>query len=155
MTELAVAQLNIGRVVAPLDDPIMAGFVGRLAEINALAEASSGFVWRLTDESGGDATGIRAYDDPRVIVNLTMWTGIEELAEFAYRSRHVEVLRRRRNWFEPHDGPHLVLWWLPIHERPRVDEAKRRLALLARDGPTVEAFTLKDRFGPPEVVAPR
>jgi hypothetical protein len=143
-----LAQLNIGRSVAPLDDPAMHGFMSRLAEINALGEASPGFVWRLTDESGIGATGVRAYDDPLMIVNVTVWTGIDELYAFAYRTRHVELLRARRDWFVPLDRPSLVLWWVPAGHRPSIGEARARLEHLTAHGPTAQAFTLKVRFGP-------
>ena len=145
MTRLAIAQLNVGRAFGRMDEPVMAGFANRLAEINALAEASPGFIWRLKDEAG-DATSIHAFDDPRVIVNLTMWDSIEELFEFTYRTDHVELFRGRREWFEPYGTPHLVLWWHPADEPPTIEEAKRRLALLTELGPTPEAFTLKVRY---------
>jgi hypothetical protein len=152
MSGFHIAQLNVGRSVAPLDDPIMAGFMERLADINALGERSPGYVWRLQSEAG-DATSIRAYDDPRMIVNLTVWESIEDLIAFAYRSGHLEVLRRRREWFEQLEGPSLVLWWLPAGELPTVAEARRRLDLLAARGPTADAFTFKVRFDPPDAVA--
>ena len=145
MTRLAIAQLNVGRAFGRMDEPVMAGFANRLAEINALAEASPGFIWRLKDEAG-DATSIHAFDDPRVIVNLTMWDSIEELFEFTYRTDHVELFRGRREWFEPYGTPHLVLWWHPSDEPPTIEEAKRRLELLTELGPTPEAFTLKVRY---------
>ena len=142
-----VAELNIGRTVAPLDDPALADFVDNLERINALGDASPGFVWRLQDEFGA-ATTIRAFDDPLMIVNLTVWETIEALRAFAYRSDHVEYLRRRREWFEPLDGPSLVLWWVPAGHRPTVDEARDRLDRLAADGPSPAAFTLKTTFPP-------
>lgn len=148
MRSVELAQLNIARALAPLDDALMDGFVERLGEINGLAEHSHGFVWRLIDTMGTDATGIRAYDDPLVIVNLTVWTGIDELHEFAYRSTHVEMLRVRRDWFVPLEGPSLVLWWVPVGVRPTIDDAVARLEHLAEHGPTAHAFTLKARFGP-------
>jgi hypothetical protein len=143
-----LAQLNVGRTHYPVDDPRMAGFTGRLAEINALAEASPGYVWRLQGESG-DATGIRASDDPLFIVNLTVWQSADELFEFSYRSEHVEVFRGRHAWFEQWPGPHLVLWWIPAGSIPTLTEALARLDRLATDGPSPEAFTLKVRFPPP------
>ena len=149
MSDFELAQLNVARARAPLDEPEMDGFVSRLAEINGLGEASPGFVWRLTDESGGDATGIRAFDDPLVIVNLTVWTGIDALSAFAYRSRHVALFRARRDWFVPFDGPSLVLWWVPAGHRPTIEQARARLDHLAAHGPTAHAFTIKTRFGPP------
>jgi hypothetical protein len=148
MSRFELAQLNIGRTVAPLTDPVMDGFMSRLGEINALAEASPGFVWRLADESGVGATAIRAYEDPLMIVNLTVWTGIDELYAFAYRTRHVEFVRARRDWFEPLGRPSLVLWWVPTGHRPSVEEARARLEHLTAHGPTADAFTLKVRFGP-------
>lgn len=148
MSGFELAQLNIGRTVAPLDDPVMHGFMSRLAEINALGESSPGFVWRLVDETGVGATAIRAYDDPLMIVNLTVWTGIDELYSFAYRTRHVEFLRARRDWFEPLARPSFVLWWVPAGHRPSVVEARARLEHLTAHGPTARAFTFKVRFDP-------
>jgi hypothetical protein len=147
-----VAELNIGRTVAPLDEPVMADFVANLERINALGDASPGFVWRLQDEFGA-ATTIRAFDDPLMILNMTVWETIEALREYAYRSDHVTYLRRRREWFVPLEGPSLVLWWVPAGHRPTVDEALVRLERLTADGPTVAAFTLKTPFppdGPPD-----
>ena len=111
----------------------MADFVDNLDQINGLGDASPGFVWRLQDEFGA-ATTIRAFDDPLMIVNLTVWESIEALRAFAYRSDHVEFLRRRREWFEPLDGPSLVLWWVPAGHRPTIDEARDRLDRLAPTG---------------------
>ena len=155
MSGFELAQLNIARARAPLDEPVMDGFVSRLAEINALGEASPGFVWRLTDASGGDATGIRAYDDPLIIVNLTVWAGIDELFAFAYRTRHVELFRARRDWFVPLGSPSLALWWVPTGHRPSIAEARGRLDHLAAHGPTAHAFTLKARFDADGVAASR
>jgi Domain of unknown function (DUF3291) len=144
---LHVAELNVGRTVAQLDDPAMAGFVDNLVLINGLGDASPGFVWRLQDEFGA-ATSIRAYEDPLMIVNLTVWETIEALREYAYRSAHAEFLRRRREWFVPLDGPSLVLWWVPAGHHPTVIEAKARLERLAADGPTPAAFTLTTTYPP-------
>jgi hypothetical protein len=143
-----VAELNIGRTVASLDDPALADFVDNLALINGLGDASPGFAWRLQDEFGA-ATTIRAFEDPLMIVNLTVWETVEALRAFAYRTAHVDYLRRRREWFEPLDGPSLVLWWVPAGHRPTMDEARERLDRLAAGGPTPAAFTLKTTF-PPE-----
>jgi Domain of unknown function (DUF3291) len=140
-----LAQLNVGRTVGPIDDPLLADFVANLDPINALGDASPGFVWRLQDEFGA-ATTIRAFDDPLMIVNLTVWESIETLREFAYRSGHVEFLRRRREWFVPLGGPSLVLWWVPAGHRPTIEEARERLERLTADGPTRDAFTLKVPF---------
>lgn len=143
-----VAQLNIATVRAPVDHPSMIGFTSRLDEINALADAADGFVWRLqTDE--GNATSIAAFDDPSVIVNLSVWESIEHLHAFTYRSEHRELLRGRAEWFHPRTGQHQVLWWLPEGYLPGIEEAQARLTHLDTNGPTPVAFTFVHRFDPP------
>ena len=146
-----LAELNIGRTVAPIDHPTMAEFVDNLERINALGDGSPGFVWRLSDETGS-ATSIRAFEDPRMILNMTVWESIEDLRKHLYRSDHVEYLRRRREWFVPLDEPSLVLWWVPAGHIPTVDEALGRLERLAAEGPTGQAFTLKAPFPPADRV---
>ena len=148
-----IAQLNIGRAVAPLDDPRLADFMHWLDGINALAEASPGFVWRLQGDNGNN-TDLKVSDDPQFIVNLSVWSSIDELHAFTYRSDHKTVFARRYEWFERADGPSMVLWWLPAGTIPAVDDALARIRRLAELGPTPEAFTFKDRFPPPEEVEP-
>jgi uncharacterized protein DUF3291 len=143
-----IAQLNIGRTVAPVDDARLADFVNQLDEINALAERSPGFVWRLQSESG-NATDVKVDDDPLVIINLTVWRSIDDLFDYAYRSAHKHVFKRRFEWFERWQGPSVVLWWQPAGTIPDTGEALRRLRLLVELGPTAEAFTFKERFDPP------
>jgi hypothetical protein len=127
----------------------MAGFVQLLEPVNATADHSPGFVWRLQTEEG-DATTIRAFDDDRLLVNLSMWESIEALHAFTYRGDHLGPLRRRREWFEPSDGPSTVLWWVEAGRIPSIAEAKARLELLIEAGPTREAFTFRTTFPPPE-----
>jgi hypothetical protein len=149
-----LAQLNVARVLAPLDSPVMAEFVARLADINALAERSPGFVWRMQTEDG-DATAVRPYDDASLIVNLTVWEGVEALHAYVYRSGHAEVMRRRREWFSRMAEAYVVLWWVPAGHRPDIHEAVARLDTLRRDGPTPDAFTFRNPFPPPgATVAP-
>ena len=143
-----LAQVNIGRARAAMEDPVMADFAARLDDVNALAEASPGFVWRLQTEAG-NATSLRPYDDERIMVNLSLWETPEALRAFVYRSAHTEVMRRRKEWFESMAGPHMVLWWIPAGIVPTVEEAKHRLDHLAAHGPTVTAFTFKVRYPPP------
>ena len=142
-----LAQLNVGRLRAPIDDPMIDDFRSGLGRINALAEISPGFVWRPQDGSG-DATGIKPFDDDLEIINLTVWESIEALAEFTYRSDHVELLRRRREFFEAPAQPTLCLWWVPAGTIPTVDDAISRLAHLRAHGPTPTAFTFRQRFEP-------
>ena len=143
-----LAQVNIGRVRAPLDSAELVGFVAALAPINALADGSPGFVWRLQTEDG-DATAIRPYDDDRVMVNMSVWQSLEALADFTYRSAHAPVMRRRRQWFEQLREVYLALWWVPTGHRPTVAEAKERLEHLQRHGPTAHAFIFRQPFPPP------
>jgi hypothetical protein len=146
-----VAQLNVGRVVAALDDPRLADFMNWLDAINALAERSPGFVWRLQGDNGNN-TDLKVSDDPLFIVNLSVWESINDLHAFTYRSDHKAVFARRYDWFERAVGPNVVLWWQPAGTLPDVDEALRRLQRLAEDGPTGDAFTFKERFAPPDEI---
>lgn len=145
MTHLHIAQVNIARMNAPLDDPVMAGFVARLEEINALADRSPGFVWRLQTFEG-NATYLRPYDDDRILFNLSVWESIEHLQQYVYRSAHAELLWQRHEWFEKFTAAYITLWWVPAGHIPGVDEAKKRLAHLDTHGPTPFAFTFKKTF---------
>lgn len=150
MARFEIAQLNVGRAVAPLDDAVMADFMNWLDEINALAERSPGFVWRLKGDNGNN-TSLKVSDDPLFIVNMSVWSSIEAVDDFTYRSDHKTVFKRRSEWFERMDRPTMVLWWLPAGTIPPVDEALARLDLLVRLGPTPEAFSFRERFPPPEL----
>jgi hypothetical protein len=130
---------------APLNNPIMKGFVDQLSKVNRVAEASPGFIWRLKSEEG-DATTIRAYEDELILVNMSVWVSIEALREFTYRSHHAGVFRDRLQWFERSAGAQLALWWIPVGHLPTVEEGKSRLALIEKLGPTPEAFTFKQSF---------
>lgn len=142
-----LAQLNVAAMKTPLDSPAMADFVGNLDRINALAEQSPGFVWRL--QSGdGDATAFRPLGE-HVLVNLSVWTDVASLSRYVYRSAHVEIMRRRREWFDRMSAAYMVLWWVPVGHRPTVEEAVARLERLRTDGPGPSAFTFAQAYGPP------
>ncbi|MBV8098329.1 MAG: DUF3291 domain-containing protein [Verrucomicrobia bacterium] len=143
-----LAQLNIGRVRAPMDDPLMAGFVAELESVNALADSAAGFVWRLQTEAG-DATAIRPYDDDRILINMSVWKTIEALKAFVYRTHHVDVMRQREKWFERIDTYFIALWWVPAGTIPTVLEAKLRLDHLRQHGESPYAFSFKKVFSPP------
>jgi len=147
-----VAQVNVARLLAPLDSPALRDFVEGLEPINALADRSPGFVWRLQTEAG-DATAIRPFDDDRVMVNLSVWESLPALWDFVYLSRHLDLARRRREWFERID-PYLALWWVPAGVVPTVEEAKARLERLRRDGPGPDAFTFREPWPAPGSVIP-
>ena len=150
--EQQLAQVNIGRARGPMDQPIMSEFVARLAEINALADRSPGFIWRLQTEDG-DATALRPYPGEDILINMSVWTDLDALREYVYRSDHAAVMRRRREWFERFEGIFVALWWVPAGHRPSVAEAVERLAHLEAHGPTPYAFSFAqpfDRLGAPE-----
>ncbi|MBI4935187.1 MAG: DUF3291 domain-containing protein [Actinobacteria bacterium] len=140
-----LAEFNIARLRAPLDAPETAEFTSVLEAVNQIAEVSPGFVWRLTDDGARSASYVDVYDDPLLIVNYSVWTDLESLRHFTYRSGHASYFRRRREWFE--DGSsRLVCWWVPAGEVPSIDEATRRLAHLEEHGPTPHAFTFAAPF---------
>ena len=147
MSTYELAQLNIATMRQPLDSPAMADFVNNLDRINALAEASPGFVWRMQTEEG-DATALRPLGE-HVLVNMSVWHDVEMLNQYVYRSAHVEIMRRRREWFERMNEAFMVLWWIPRGYRPTIAEAVERLELLRERGPTVRAFTFQKTFPPP------
>ena len=127
----------------------MAGFVARLDDLNALADRSPGFVWRL-QTSEGNATYFRPYDDDRILMNMSVWETIEALRHYVYQTVHAELLRQRHEWFEKFVGVYTALWWVPAGHRPGIDEARKRLAHLEKHGPTEFAFTFKRTFQPDE-----
>ena len=146
-----LAQMNIGTMVGPQGDPRVQPFFDALDEINALAEASPGFVWRLTDESGQNATGIHHAIDPLLLVNMSVWESAEALFDYVYKSAHAGVMQRRREFFQaPAKGEfYQVLWWVPAGTKPSVNDGLAKLWHLERFGPTPLAFTFKQRFPVP------
>lgn len=148
-----LAQLNIGRTVDTLESPALKDFADNLDRINALAEQSPGFVWRLQTEEG-NATGITMDEtDPLMIVNLSVWESTEALFDYVYRSDHVSIMKRRREFFQKWDGPFMVLWWVPAGHIPSVDEAMDKLSHLRKHGPTTEAFSFRMPFASPAMPA--
>jgi hypothetical protein len=149
MSNYQLAQLNIAAAKAPLDSPVMADFVGNLDRINALAEQSPGFVWRLQTEDG-NATSLRPFGDD-ILVNISVWQDVALLNHFAFKTAHVEIMRRRTEWFERMKEAYVVLWWVPKGHQPTTAEARAKLDLLRERGPTPEAFTFRQAFPPPDV----
>ncbi|MEE8602422.1 DUF3291 domain-containing protein [Euzebya tangerina] len=138
-----LAQLNIGRIAAPLESPAMAAFVDNLDLVNGAGEAAPGFVWRLTDEAGA-ATSYSVFGDATLIPNLTVWTDLARLRAFVYDQLHASFLRRRREWFVPEEEAVTVCWHVPAGHRPDLAEAEQRLVHLRQHGPTGYAFRLSD-----------
>jgi hypothetical protein len=142
-----LAQVNISRLLAPLDSDLLSDFVAHLEPVNALADTAPGFVWRLQTEDG-DATAIRVFDDAELIVNLTVWTDLQSLGDFVYGQAHAAIMRGRRKWFERPAEAMTALWWVPAGTVPTPRDAEHRLRLLRRLGPTPDAFTMRTPFPP-------
>ena len=150
-----LAQVNIGRLVAPLDSPALADFAAALDPVNAVADAAPGFVWRLQTEDG-NATALRAFEqdadgaDGGILINMSVWESVEALAGYVYGTAHIAVLRRRREWFERITDAYAALWWIPRGHIPTIYEAEDRVRQLRAHGPTPHAFTLREHFPPPD-----
>lgn len=145
MKKFQLAQINIAQGKAPLDSDIMKGFVDRIDEINQLAEVSPGFIWRLKSDEGY-ATNIQAFDDPSMLVNMSVWESIESLKNYVYKSVHVELVRDRDAWFSKMKNVHQVLWWIPAGHIPSIEEGKEKLHHLQENGPSQVAFTFAKNF---------
>jgi len=146
-----LAQLNIAKAKYALEAPEIKEFVDNLEPVNNLAESSSGFVWRLKDESG-DATNIQAFSDPNIIVNMSVWESTDALKNFMFRTSHREFLRRKKEWFDNIPEDSYVLWWVPIGHIPTVEEAVQKLAHLRSHGDSPNAFTFKSNFSADEYI---
>lgn len=144
-----LAQLNVARFRLPMDHPDMSGFVEMLDPMNNLADACAGLVWRLTDEGSNDATSITYYEDPLLLVNMSVWTDLASLRDYVYRSEHAAMVKRRTEWADVMESRHLVLWWVPAGHRPDIAEADARLEQLRAHGPTATAFTFGTSFPAP------
>ncbi len=156
--DYVLAQVNIGRLVAPLDSPRLAGFVAGLEPVNAVADDAPGFVWRLQTEEG-DATALRVFEadaegaDGGILLNMSVWESAEDLAAYVYGDAHRTVLRRRREWFEQMKDAYTALWWIPCGHIPTITDAEERVRHLRAHGPTPQAFTLRVHFPPPDAAA--
>jgi hypothetical protein len=149
MADWHIAQINVARLRAPIDDPLVRDFVAGLEPINQLADASPGFIWRFSAENDEVAT---ATGDDLLIVNMSVWRSLESLGDFVYRTAHREFLRRKRNWFDRMAEAYMALWWVEAGQRPSADEGIERLQVLRRDGPSPAAFTFRVPFPAPGVV---
>ena len=149
MTVYHLAQINIARARDTIDSATMKGFVERIDEINALADEFPGFVWRLQTEEG-DATSLQPFDDPGIIVNMSVWEDLESLKRFVYRSTHVDLVRDREAWFSKMMEAYQALWWVPACHLPTLQEGKEKLEYIQERGPGEEAFTFARHFAPPQ-----
>ena len=143
-----LAQLNIARMLFPLESPELADFVNNLDRINELADSSEGFVWRLMGD-GNDATSLRPFDDEMIIVNMSVWQNLERLKDYVYKSAHTNILKRRAEWFEKVRDAMVVMWWVPVDHEPTVQEARERLEHLRMNGSSEFAFSFREAFPTP------
>ncbi len=149
-----LAQINVARLIAPLDDPRIQAFVDQLEPVNRLADNSPGFVWRLQSEQG-NATDLAYNDDPFILVNMSVWKSLEALKDFVYQLRHLGVFRDRQKWFEKMTLPHYCLWWVPVGHRPSVPEGRARLEQYQKYGSTPDAFWFTEWYpAPSQELAP-
>ena len=148
MPDYHLAQSNVARMRGQLEDPVMAGFVARLDTLNALADASPGFVWRYQTDAG-DATEVRVFEDELILFNMSVWESVDALEAYVYRSDHIGAVQKRAEWFERPERSPLVLWWVEAGHIPSVEEAKERFELLWENGPEPDAFTFRNRYPKP------
>jgi hypothetical protein len=145
-----LAQINVGKIAGiNINDPLMQSFVAQLDEVNSIAEASEGFVWRLKDEQN-NATAFNPYGDDRIIINLSVWETLEALLAFVYKGRHAESLKNRKEWFVNFGQPTTACWYIPTGHHPSIEEAVERLAHLQQHGPTQYAFDFRKKFSTPQ-----
>jgi len=145
MKNKQLAQLNIASLSAPIDSPALADFVAQLDSMNTLADNSPGFVWRLQADTEDD-TQFKLIFGENIIINMSVWTSIDDLHAYTYRSDHAQVMSKRANWFDRIKDDYSVLWWVPAGHRPTLAEAAKKLQSLRSRGPSPEAFTFKRRF---------
>lgn len=134
-----LAQINVAKSRFDQDDPRFAGFTGKIDAVNAVAERAPGFIWRLKSDAG-NAMDIQATDDPRFLINMSVWESAEALEDFVWKTIHVKVYDQKAEWFPTLDTPHMAFWWVPVGHGPSVSEGMSKLDSLRLHGPTSEAF---------------
>lgn len=144
MDDLYLAQVNVAKRLAPMDDPIMQDFVNNLDRINAIADASDGFIWRMQDED--KALGARIFKDDSLLINMSVWSNVESLFNYTYKSKHIEVFKRKKEWFSKVKMVHMAFWYIPKGYEPTFQDAKERLDYLNMYGSSPYAFTFKNKF---------
>jgi len=143
-----IAQVNVAQAKAGMDSEVMQGFVSRLGEINALADGADGFIWRLKEE-GGSATAIRVFDDPLLLINMSVWANLDALKHYVYKSLHVELIKDREVWFNKMGESHQALWWIPAGHIPSIEEAQKQLEYIRKHGPSAQAFAFAKPYPRP------
>lgn len=141
-----LAQINIAQMKgSDFNDPVMADFVANIDRINQIAEASPGFVWRLKDEQD-NALNINPFEDSSLLINISVWEAIAPLESFVYGAMHLEIMKRKKEWFHHFKGFYYALWWIKAGEYPSAVEAEKQLAFPQENGPTEKVFTFKETY---------
>jgi len=148
MSGFHLAQINVARFRIDPDDPHMLAFTSQLDAVNAMADDSPGFIWRLQGEDG-NAMAIQAFDDPNMLINMSVWASIEALFDYTYKTAHTKIMSRRKEWFGKLEDAYMALWWVPDGHIPSPQEGRKRLEMIKARGPTQNAFTFKQRFPAP------
>ena len=149
MSKYRLAEINIARMKGvDINDPIMQEFVDNLDKVNAVAESSNGFVWRLKDDNN-NATSLNPYDDEQVIINISVWETIETLEHFMYKTFHTEFLKRRKEWFQTFGKAYTAMWWIEEGKYPTMQEAVDKLGYLQKNGASIVVFDFKHKFPQP------
>ncbi|MEL6193904.1 MAG: DUF3291 domain-containing protein [Bacteroidota bacterium] len=148
VAQFHLAQINISRLLAPLDDPMIKEFNDFIDPVNKLGEDSPGFVWRLKDESGASSSHVETPFDDDIIVNFTVWENLESLYAFSFTTVHAYFLKNRNKWFGKYEGNRLAMWWIPAGHIPSLEEGVEKLRKLDAEGPSPEVFTFKVLYGP-------
>jgi hypothetical protein len=148
-----LAQVNIARLLAPIDSEQLADFVEALDSVNASAEGAPGFIWRLKTEEG-NATSVEGFEwdlhgSAGIIINMSVWDSVQSLSDWVFGPFHRAVLVQRRKWFERVSEATTALWWVTQGHQPTVLDAESRVLHLRQHGPTPTAFTFKEGFAPP------
>lgn len=141
-----LAQINIAKMKGLMDSPIMASFVAELDRINAIAESSPGFIWRLKDEESNNATSFNVFDDDYMLINMSVWENKKTLFDFVYKSAHLEIFKRKNEWFDKMPEMHMALWYVEPGHNPTPEEAKQRLEYLQKNGESEYAFTFRSQY---------
>ncbi len=149
MNSYYLAQVNVARAKAEMNTETMRGFMGQLDAMNHLADTADGFIWRMIGD-GGDYTSIRPFDDPLVIMNVSLWRDIDSLKNYVYKTVHMNIVRDRHTWFHKMNEFQQALWWHPVSHQPTAQEAKEKLERVRLLGATQEAFTFAQPFPPPD-----
>ncbi|SFZ91958.1 protein of unknown function [Flaviramulus basaltis] len=144
MSKFYLAQVNIAKRLAPMDDPIMQDFVNNLDRINGIADVSEGFIWRLKDEDKDEAVSV--FKDDTLIINMSIWADLDSLFNYTYKSDHVEIFKRKKEWFSKIKMMHMAFWYVPESYEPTFQDAKNHLDYLSIHGDTPYAFTFKNKF---------